>query len=112
MVREGRISEEESKAVEEEMQRFWQLPETESWFAEDVRVLNETTILTANGEQYRPDRVIIRAKDASIIDYKFGENESNTYLKQVKQYMNLIEEMGFSASGFVCYVSLGKVEKV
>jgi len=112
MIREGRISEDESKTVEEEMQYFWNLPETENWFSDDARVLNETTILIPNGEQYRPDRVIIRENEATIVDYKFGDKESKTYIQQVKQYMNLIAEMGYQTSGFVCYVSLGKVEKV
>jgi len=112
MVREGRINEKESKTVEQEMEKFWNLPGTETWFAEDVRVLNETTILIPTGEQYRPDRVIIKGNEATIVDYKFGDKESKTYIQQVKQYMNLIAEMGYQTSGFVCYVSLGKVEKV
>jgi len=112
MIREGRISESESVTVMEEMQHFWNLPETESWFATDARVLNETTILIPTGEQYRPDRVVIRGNEATIVDYKFGDKESKTYIQQVKQYMNLIAEMGYQTQGFVCYVSLRKVEKV
>jgi hypothetical protein len=75
-------------------------------------VLNETTILIPTGEQYRPDRVIINGNEATIVDYKFGEKESKNHIQQVKQYMNLIAGMGYQTSGFVCYVSLGKVEKV
>jgi uncharacterized protein (UPF0335 family) len=56
--------------------------------------------------------VIIRGNEATIVDYKFGENEKKTYTQQVKQYMNLIAGMGFETNGFVCYVTLGKVEKV
>ena len=112
LVRSGRINEEESKTVEEEMDHFWSLPETESWFALDARVLNETTILIPTGEQYRPDRVVIRGNEATIVDYKFGDKESKTYLQQVKQYMTLIAEMGYQTCGYVCYVSLKKVEKV
>lgn len=112
LVRSGRISEEESKTVEEELQHFWNMPETESWFSPDARVLNETTILIPTGEQYRPDRVVIRGNEATIVDYKFGDKESKTYLQQVKQYMNLIAEMGYNTSGFVCYVSLKKVVAV
>jgi len=112
LVRSGRISEEESKTVEEELQHFWNMPETESWFSLDAKVLNETTILIPTGEQYRPDRVVIRGNEATIVDYKFGDKESKTYLQQVQQYMNLIAEMGYSTSGFVCYVSLKKVVQV
>ncbi len=112
MIRDGRISQLESETVVSEMEKFWNLPETEAWFAADARVLNETTILIPTGEQYRPDRVVIKGNDATIVDYKFGDKESKTYIQQVKQYMNLISEMGYQTSGFVCYVSLGKVEKI
>jgi len=112
LVRAGRISEAESKTVEEEMQHFWNLPETDNWFALDARVLNETTILIPTGEQYRPDRVVIQGNEATIVDYKFGDKESKTYLQQVKQYMELITDMGYQTSGYVCYVSLKKVERV
>ena len=112
LVRSGRISEEESKTVEEELQHFWNLPETENWFSSDARVLNEATVLIPSGEQYRPDRVVIRGNEASIVDYKFGEKISKTYIQQVKRYMDLIGEMGYQTKGYVCYVSLKKVEKV
>jgi len=112
MIREGRISESEAETVEVEMEKFWNLPQTNDWFATDTHVLNETTILTPRGEQYRPDRVVINGNKATIVDYKFGDKESKTYIQQVKQYMNLIAEMGYQTSGFVCYVSLGKVEEV
>jgi len=112
MIREGRISELEAEKVEVEMEKFWNLPETNDWFATNTRVLNETTILIPTGEQYRPDRVVIKGKEATIVDYKFGDKESKTYIQQVKQYMNLIAEMGYQTNGYVCYVSLGKVEKV
>jgi len=112
IIREGRISENEAATVIEEMEKFWNLPETANWFADNVRVLNETTILSPGGEQYRPDRVIIRGNEATIVDYKFGDKESKAYVQQVKQYMSLISGMGYQTDGFVCYVSLGKVEKV
>jgi len=112
LVRSGRISEEESKTVEEELQHFWNLPETEKWFDEDGRILNETTILIPTGEQYRPDRVIIRGMEATVVDYKFGDKENKTYLQQVKRYMDLIAEMGYQTKGYVCYVSLRRVVRV
>jgi ATP-dependent exoDNAse (exonuclease V) beta subunit len=112
LIHSGRISEEESKTVEEELQHFWNLPETNIWFDDDARILNETTILLPTGEQYRPDRVVIRENEATVVDYKFGEKESKTYIKQVKRYMDLITEMGYRTSGYVCYVSLKKVVSV
>jgi len=94
------------------MEKFWALPETSDWFADDVRVLNEATILTPTGDLYRPDRVVFRNKQAIVVDYKFGDKENDSYLQQVKQYMELITGMGYEVSGYVCYVSLEKVVEV
>ncbi len=112
MVRSGRINEVESKKVEADLEAFWQLPEVESWFASDKRVLNETAILLPTGAQYRPDRVVFKDNLATVIDYKFGDKESVHYNRQVQSYMDLISQMGYQTNGYVCYVKLGKVEKV
>jgi len=112
MIMMGAITAEESKIVEQELEAFWNLSETKKWFAADVKVMNEITILMPTGEQFRLDRVVIRGNEATVIDYKFGEKESGNYLQQVKQYMNLISQMGYKVKGYVCYVSLRKVVKV
>ena len=112
MIREGRINQQESSIVLNEMEKFWAIPETFEWFADDVQVMNESTILTPTGDLYRPDRVIFKEKLATVIDYKFGDRELEKYNLQVKSYMKLIEEMGYEANGFVCYVSLGNVVAV
>ena len=112
MIRNGRISESESKIVMEEMEKFWKMDKTESWFAEGVKVLNEATILTPDKLQYRPDRVIFSENNAIIVDYKFGDTEKKSYTNQVKKYMELIADMGYNTEGYVCYVSLGKLEKI
>ena len=112
MLRSGRINMQESEIVENEMNQFWNIPETENWFSADLNVLNEATILMPDGQNFRPDRVAIRQNLATIIDYKFGGKEDSKYLQQVKQYMNLVSSMGYQTEGFVCYVSLKKVVRV
>lgn len=111
-VRNGFINEEESKLVRKELDEFWKIPETTNWFASDAKILNEATILTPQSKLYRPDRIIIRDNTATIVDYKFSANESKYHISQVRQYMDLISEMGYEAKGFVCYVSLHKVVEV
>lgn len=112
MLREGRINESERKIIEAEMEKFWQIPGTESWFTNNCRILNETSILTPSGKQYRPDRIVIQQNEAIIIDYKFGEKENSIYFDQVRNYMNLISDMGYQTKGYVCYVNIGKIVEV
>ena len=47
------------------------------------------------------------------MDYKFGGVERASYKKQVSTYVELIEEMGYPrVSGFIWYVTLGKLVEV
>ena len=65
------------------------------WFAETgVEVLNEAPLLGPDGQEVRPDRVVLRPDgSAAVIDYKFGEPEKK-YLDQVRGYMDLYRAMG------------------
>ena len=84
------------------------------WFDGTYRVFNEASIVTGEGETYRPDRVLI-APDRSrvvIIDYKFGEPHA-AYRKQVRNYMSLMRQLGYPAvEGWLWYVTAGEFVKV
>ncbi|MDR1810341.1 MAG: UvrD-helicase domain-containing protein [Prevotella sp.] len=87
--------------------------ETSAWYSGDFRVLNEVEILQPDGRISRPDRVMLKDGEVTVIDYKFGEKEDLRYIRQVKFYMSRIAQMGYSqVNGYVCYVSLNKIEPV
>lgn len=109
LMREGRINSAEAAIIEKEMAVFWSIPETAAWFADDVKALNETTILTQEGEQYRPDRILIDGNKATVIDYKFGQNELASHQRQITKYKELLQQMGYTTSAHLCYVKLQKV---
>jgi len=108
----GQISETERKTVEKGLEKFWSLPQSKEWFNGEGRILNESTILSPEGRQHRPDKVIIKDNKATVIDYKFGKKENKFYLSQVKEYIDLIAQMGYQTEGYVCYAELGKVVEV
>ena len=108
----GLVAEADLPLVRGELERFWRLPHVDEWFAPDAVVMNEATILTPDGRQYRPDRVVLRGGVATVVDYKFGDRERPAYHDQVRQYMRLVGQMGYRVRGFLCYVSLGKVVEV
>ncbi|HOH55805.1 MAG TPA: hypothetical protein PK903_06825, partial [Paludibacteraceae bacterium] len=108
----GQISETERKTVEKGLEKFWSLPQSKEWFNGEDRILNESTILSPEGRQHRPDKVIIKDNKATVIDYKFGKKENKFYLSQVKEYIDLIAQMGYQTEGYVCYAELGKVVEV
>ena len=65
------------------------------WFAESgVEVLNEAPLLGPEGQEVRPDRVVLGPDgSAAVIDYKFGQPEKK-YLDQVRGYMELYRSLG------------------
>jgi len=71
------------------------------FFSEDNIEFNEQNILLPNGEQKRPDKVIIRPNETIIIDYKLSnwENisakERDKHEKQVNNYREILHQMNY-----------------
>jgi ATP-dependent exoDNAse (exonuclease V) beta subunit len=65
------------------------------YLSEGDQVLNEVTILTKNGEERRPDRVVIKPDHVMIIDYKTGREYKDKYEKQLEEYRNCLMGMGY-----------------
>ncbi|MBB3188283.1 UvrD-helicase domain-containing protein [Microbacter margulisiae] len=101
--RSGKISQEEKEEIENMLKEFWTIPETSQWFDPALRAQNETAILIPGESSYIPDRVVFDHQNATIIDYKFGMPHPSHH-RQVLQYKRLLEEMGFTAQAFLCYV--------
>lgn len=80
------------------------------WFDPELKVLNETEIITVDGKTCRPDRVVIdKSGKVSIIDFKFG-NEEKGHHKQVASYMEQYKAMGYkNVEGYLWYVRDDKV---
>ncbi|MGM9832462.1 MAG: UvrD-helicase domain-containing protein [Candidatus Limisoma sp.] len=119
------INDEERSRYGKILARALSDPRVKEWFADDVKVLNETELLHYVGdpdnEEYfqldfticRPDRVV-RTRDGRtiVIDYKFGAYDSK-YQYQVRNYMNLLEEIGYERlEGYIWYVQEGNIERV
>jgi ATP-dependent exoDNAse (exonuclease V) beta subunit len=74
------------------------------YFAPDVKVLNETSILFPNGNLLRPDRVVFLEGRVVVIDYKTGEPTAS-HKEQIDQYCEAIREMGYNeVEGVVLYI--------
>lgn len=84
------------------------------WFDNDVRVLNERTLLRRGEKFHRPDRIVVKPDGkVEVVDYKFGAPRAE-HKKQVKEYCELIQISGkfSSVEGYIWYVPLGQVVKV
>ena len=75
------------------------------WFAPGNRVLQEVPILSPDGREYRPDRVILYPDGrVTVVDYKFGVQQER-YKKQVQRYAALFRKMGYGkVEGYLWYL--------
>ena len=115
-VRQGIIRDEEVRTqVLETINRAWKHPEMCDWFSGRYGLLREDTILLPERlrEQFtkevrsldrgaeevteqRPDRVMTLGEEAIVLDYKFGAMNERVYFPQVRRYMLLMRELGYS----------------
>ena len=84
------------------------------WFSGEWETVKCESAIIANGEIRRPDRVMISANRAVVVDYKFGDRRSAVYRKQMAEYMQLLRAMGKyeNIEGYVWYISLGEIETI
>lgn len=109
-IAEGKISENDLPMIQKELERFWSIPEVTEWFTTDAEILNENTILLLSGDMYRPDRILLQENNATVIDYKFGEEEKKSHARQLQRYADFLKEMGYAnVKTRLYYVSLGKI---
>nr|WP_122121191.1 UvrD-helicase domain-containing protein [Alistipes megaguti] len=116
MQSDAALSPGEADRLRQRIARALKLPEVHEWFGGQwTRVRNEQEIIVpGSASTRRPDRVMI-ARDGRIVvvDYKFGELDAERYRRQIREYLRLLNNMGYvSAEGFLWYVRLGKIEKV
>ncbi|WP_455635395.1 Dna2/Cas4 domain-containing protein, partial [Parabacteroides sp.] len=103
----------EAESLVSRLDELLNTPDALPWYDGTARVLNEVDILFGKGLSKRPDRVMILDDKVIVIDYKFGEIQDKRHHNQVKNYMKLINQMGYErVEGCLWYVELGKIETI
>lgn len=109
----GMITKQEKGIYIEKIGKYLSDPITAEWFDHKYKVINERDVLLLGSTKIRPDRVIVKNKQAVVIDYKFGAVEENKYLRQVRSYCTSLKEMGYkNVKGYIWYVQLEKITEV
>ena len=87
--------------------------EMNSWFTDPWIVKREHAVYK-DGEELRPDRVMINAQtnEAIVLDYKFGK-ENKKYTEQVHKYMEALRQMGHpNVRGYLWYARKPKGQQL
>lgn len=115
MQQSGILSTEEAQTLTTLINEALSHPQAAEWFDGSWEVVrNEATVIVPREKRSRrPDRVMIRGKQAVIVDYKFGERDTTAYKRQINRYRDLLLDMGYTeVTGYLWYVKLGKIEQV
>ena len=111
----GRVTATQAPLLREQLQQLSQLLESEQhtdWFDGTYSILTERDILMPEGSTCRPDRVMLSGNHAVVIDYKFGSEHKRRYHEQVRDYMTMLQRMGYTTDGYLIYVAMNKIEQV
>ncbi|SHG55630.1 UvrD-helicase domain-containing protein [Flagellimonas flava] len=91
---QGHLPSEAMEGVSQKIQQLIRHPQLKEYFTDDYEALNEKEILTAEGKLLRPDRIALKNKEATVIDYKTGK-PSPSHKEQITQYADVLKAMGF-----------------
>ncbi|MBZ5859071.1 UvrD-helicase domain-containing protein [Flavihumibacter profundi] len=101
---EGLLTSAHSGQVKETVQQALQNPQLSAWFNGNFITLNEKAILLKGGAIRRPDKVLVGEGETILLDFKFTQQASPSHGKQLKQYQDLLEEMGYhGVRSFIYY---------
>ncbi len=115
MLLNGQINQTEHKSLSAKIAQALAREPIKGWFEtpwDSVR--NEHDIIIPHSSNFkRPDRVMIRGEQATVVDYKFGHKELPEHRRQVEEYMALLRQMGYkSVEGYVWYIKSGRIVDV
>ena len=113
LIIEGKISVKEKNNIENRIKETLSNKQVKSWFSSVWEIKNEAELILPNGSTLRPDRVLIGKDKVIVIDYKFGEQQEDKHIKQVKSYMDIIKKIeDKTTEGYLWYVDLNKIIEV
>ena len=112
---EGQITEPQAREMQgylQQLQQLLQRNQHEDWFAGQYQLLTEQDILVPSAKLQRPDRIMIQGNKAVVIDYKFGHIQRKSHYEQLRTYMALLSQMGYTTEGYIVYNQLQIIQSV
>ncbi|ULQ55637.1 UvrD-helicase domain-containing protein [Flavihumibacter rivuli] len=97
MQMEGIITSQYYEEVREKVMQAMNNQQLRLWFSEAYEAINERAILIKGGDTRRPDKVLVGKEETILLDFKFTQEESPGHARQLKQYQELLQQMGYPA---------------
>lgn len=105
VVNDLQLPAEKASDLKREVQNAVEHSEIKRWFTDFDEIYNETWIVSPDGSLHKPDRVMRFGEHYEVVDYKFGKKNDARYQKQIREYLGLLNKMGYKhCTGYVWYV--------
>lgn len=101
---EGSINSAQLEQVKTYVQEVFEQDQLGKWLSGTYKVLNEKSILLPGGAVRRPDKILAGKQETILLDFKFTQDTKTSHARQLKEYKELLELMGFpSVQAYVYY---------
>lgn len=90
--RGGNVPERDGVTLETIIMNIVTHPQLSRFYNEEIKSMNEIEILDANGESFRPDRLVFEDNQVTLIDYKTGSPRPE-HKNQLEKYAALLSEL-------------------
>ena len=109
-------SDSQASHIEQLARRALAHPQVKDWYDGTQTLYNECSIIytdeAGNLQTRRPDRVMMKGRQVTVVDFKFGKKK-DIYRTQVKEYMELLCKMGYTdVKGYLWYVFGNELERI
>jgi len=105
MVSDSVISEEEKEQLEISLKKVLNHKDAGVFFAPGLDIKMEAELVNADGDFYRPDRIVFKEDETIVIDFKTGKRDEK-HAGQLQNYARLLSEMGYvNISKYLIYLS-------
>jgi ATP-dependent helicase/nuclease subunit A len=109
----GTIQEDEVTSLKASVMEVLNNVALQSILSRATESITEKNIIDADGKMHRPDRVLITNEGVIILDYKFTLEESESHVRQVDKYKELLVAMGYSdVQAYLFYAISGNLKLV
>lgn len=108
----GTIPASESQIYLDALKQLMENPQLSQWFTASGNILSEQDILIPGKGNLRPDRLYFENSKAAIIDFKFGNSRPDAHREQIKEYCQILEQMGYTAEGYLYYFTNDELLKI
>ncbi len=108
----GYITLEQKKELIEKIKEIINRENVKPWFRKNIEVITEKAIIDQNGDLKIPDRIIIEKELITVIDFKFGK-EQTEHISQITEYKNLLQKMySTKILGTIYYAETDKIVNI